>query len=151
MEDNIFNIVSGSSQVPASDFVTDQAALDTAPSDLSVESLSQEEVIGQVRGYLTKLDKKQSSQQTNVKGDIKGELDQLERLVEELEGKETIDQSTLRYTSKEAEAVYDKASKKLEKTAQGTQIGHKLKKTASLRRMLAETPAARSLQNQLVK
>ena len=154
MEDNIFNIVGQSSlpvqKSPYSDFSQDALDLDEAPSDLMVESLSQEEVIGRLHDYLTKLDKKQSSQQANAKGDIKGSVEQIERLIEELEGEETIDSSTLRHASKEAAILYEKAEKALTLATQEPEAAYKFKKTSSLRKMLAETQSASHLQHELL-
>jgi hypothetical protein len=154
MEDNIFTIASQSNSAiqknPYSDFSADELTLGDDPSDLMMESLSQEEVIGRLHEYLNKLDKKQPSQTTNVKGDIKGELEQIERLIEDLEGKETIDQSTLRHSSSKAEFLYHKAEKALAKASQLSEAPHRLKKTASLRKMLAETKPAQQLQQQLL-
>ncbi|MFS8563311.1 MAG: hypothetical protein LVR00_02865 [Rhabdochlamydiaceae bacterium] len=54
MEDNIFNIAGQSNSVAQNyvDVSIDELTLGTDPSDLMVESLSQEEVIGRLREYL---------------------------------------------------------------------------------------------------
>ena len=154
MEDNIFNIASQGSPVVQpnaySDASIDELALDTDPSDLMMESLSQEDVIGSLREYLTKLDKQQPSQSTNAKGDIKGEVEQIERLIEDLEGKESTDPSTLRKSLAQAKMAFEKAEKTLTQVDKAPEASHKLKKTASLRRMLAETASARQLQSQIL-